>query len=178
MDIIGGLSQPVNFYTKNTGNNINTSVSEENTVFSSDIFASKPPEISQKTKIPRKRKNGKNRLYINDNDYLPDEIDEEQSPQTSEDNFFISQSKPPIYTTIKKSIEHFFSVTPIFNYFYLKKKSKQIGKTLDLLNNLTQDVDDIINSPVPYGEANTAYNNITNKIKNAVSIITETKRNF
>ena len=71
-----------------------------------------------------------------------------------------------------------FFLHQITHYFYLKNKSKEIKKAVETLNNLSQDVDDLITSPIPYGESKNTYTNIANNLNNVASLINETNKNF
>ena len=173
MEMLNGLNQPVSFYNKNTGNNVNTVINEENT-YSSNFFVSdmKLKENAKATN-PTKRKRKNKRLNLLDSEYLPDEALDEAIEKDSENNFFKQKENP-----ISKTFKFIFTSIPLINYFYLKNKSKEIKKAVETLNNLSQDVDDLITSPIPYGESKNTYTNIANNLNNVASLINETNKNF
>ena len=104
MEIFGGLSQPVNFYTKNTGNSINTALNEENQAYSSNIFAPVSQIKTQNTqKTLSKRRKRNKRLNINDNDYLPEEYPIESKEISADNNFFMRRTNPSFITNFKKA---------------------------------------------------------------------------
>ncbi len=173
MEISNGLNQPVSFYNKNTGNSINTTINEDNHLYSSNVFA---PEIALKetvkamTRSASKKKNNK-RLNTLDSDYLPDESVQSVSKEQDSINFFVEKEKPNFRTKFRKSIEHFLMVTPLVNYFFLKQKTKKIQQTVATLNDINQNVDEIMTSVVPYGEEASLYIDLAKNLTNAASIL-------
>ena len=91
----------------------------------------------------------------------------------SENNFF-----KPKENAFNKAFKFIFTSIPLINYFYLKNKSKEIKKAVDKLNNLSQDVDDLITSQIPYGEDKNTYTDIAKNLTNAASLISESNKNF
>lgn len=168
------LNQPVNFYSKNTGNTINTAINDDNHLYASNIFAS---EISAKEQPKTQKKKRKSkRLNTMDSDYLPDEA--QVSDVKKADNFFLETEKPNICVRFKKAMSYFFSVTPIINYFFLKEKTKKIQKTVETLNDINQNVDDLLNSAVPYGEETALYTDIAKNLTDAATILGKANKEF
>ena len=179
MEISNGLNQPVSFYNKNTGNSINTVINDDNHLYSSNIFA---PEMALKedkklATRPIKKKRKSKRLNTMDSDYLPDEAGSVIKVDSENGNFFLEE-KPSMWTRFKKSVEHFFTVTPLVNYFFLKEKTKKIQKTVQTLNDITQNVDDLMNTTVPYGEQEALYTDIAKNLTNAAGILGKANKEF
>lgn len=172
MEISSGLNQPVNFYTRNTGNNIKMAVDNENQLLQSNIFAPEfgARETEKKITNPIKKKRKSKRLNTMDTDYLPDESSSNGEISTS-DNFFVEKEQNPIFENIKKGFEFFFTKTPLVNYFFLKQKKQRIQKTVESLNDITQNVDELMNTTVPYGEETNLYHDIARNLTNAANII-------
>lgn len=173
MEISGSsYNQPVNFYTKNTGNNINMAIDSENHLYQSNIFA---PEFAgkeniKKTTIPMRKRRKSKRLNTIDTDYLADEAVEEIRKENA-DNFFITEEKNQMKENLKKAIEHFLTATPLVNYFFLKQKKQKIQKTVETLSDISQNVDELLNSAVPYGEEKTLYQDIAKKLTDAANLL-------
>ena len=75
MEISGNsINQPVNFYPKNTGNNINMAIDGENHLYQANIFAHEFAAMQNKKNItlPIRKKRKSKRLNTMDTDYLPD----------------------------------------------------------------------------------------------------------
>lgn len=171
MEISNGINQPVNFYSRNTGNNIKMTVQDEN-LLQANIFA---PEFGardaiKKTTSPIKKKRKNKRLNTMDTDYLPDES-EEISQIVETDNFFIKKEKNNIFNNIKKGIDFIFRTIPLVNYSFLKQKKLKIQKTVKSLTDINQNVDELMNTSVPYGESDNLYNDIAKNLTNAAIII-------
>lgn len=173
------INQSVSFYGKNTGNNINTAINEGPHLYTGNIFA---PEIQVKeTKKPLKKKRKSKRLNTMDSDYLPDEAEiksKEVNGAHGTNNFFIESEKPAFSMRIKKALEHFFTVTPLVNYFFLREKTKKIQKTVETLNDISQNVDDLMNTAVPYGEESILYTDIAKNLTDAASILGKANKEF
>lgn len=174
MEISGNsLNQPVNFYTKNTGNTINLAINDPNLPIT-NVFA---PEFESKEKIKSisqntKRKKSKNkRLNTYDTDYLPDETAETEVSENNADNIFSSQSENKIKKNIKKTIEHMVTTIPLINYCYLRQKEKTLKNAVNTLTGINQNVDELLNISVPIGEETALYKDIANNLNSAVHII-------
>lgn len=174
MDISGGLNQPVSFYTKNTGNNINTVISGDNHPVSVNIFS---PEINEQIlkhnkQKTSKKKNKSKRLNTLDTDYLPDEsYDEPLITEESENNIFIPKNEKKYTEKLEKFLKYFLENTPLFNYFFLKNKKNKLQKTVESLNDITQNVDEMMNTIIPYGEEKTMYGDIAKNLTQAANIV-------
>lgn len=173
MEISGNnINQPVSFYNKNTGNNINMAINEE-TVYGSNLFmpefssykVSKPAGISQK-----RRKKGK-RLNTIDSDYLPDEPSESVKAEQANGNFFLENNKQSLSARLKKAASQFFESAPLINYFFLKQKTKKIQQTVATLTDINRNMDDLLNTAVPYGEESALYTDIAKNLTNAAIIL-------
>ena len=175
MDIsANSYNQPVSFYNKNMSNNIgllhemntteimggNTAVSEKNRI-----------EAEKNTFGIHKRKRKNKRLNTYDFDYLPDEVDEEEAVHKEPENIFIKKQENQIINRLTKSIKYFMENTPLINYFFLKKTKIKIQKTVEQLNNINQNVDEMMNTSMPYGENQQIYDKITQNLTAAVEII-------
>lgn len=166
-------NNPVNFYPKNTGNNINTAIEGENHLFGANVFA---PEFAQAKTNPiqiQKKKRKSKRLNTTDSEYLTEETDFSQV-QKPDGNFFIS-SKP---SKIKIKLHNILKKTPLINYFFLKKKTQKIKTTVADLNNINQNVDDILNTAIPYGETNEIYQDLAQNLTQAANIIGKANKEF
>ena len=51
-------------------------------------------------------------------------------------------------------------------------------KAVEKLNDLSQDVDDLITSPIPYGESKNTYKDIAKNLNDVASLISESNKNF
>jgi O6-methylguanine-DNA--protein-cysteine methyltransferase len=138
--------------------------------FVSDI---KLKEASKTTNTITKRRKKNKRLNLLDSDFLPDEAINEAIEKDSENNFFKPKENP-----ISKAFKFIFTSIPLINYFYLKNKSKEIKKAIDKLNDSSQDVDDLITSPIPYGESKNTYTDIAKNLNDVASLISESNKNF
>ncbi|MBQ9245021.1 hypothetical protein IJ182_01995 [bacterium] len=173
------INQPVNFYTKNTGNTINMAVNGENKLYSENIFA---PEFATKknikdsTKPTRKRKT--KRLNTLDTEYLPDEAIEQEPQEIPKDNIFMPQEENKFIKNFKKSMENFYTSTPLVNYFFMKKKKQKIEKTVEKLSDINQNVDDLMNTAIPYGEASNVYGDIAKNLTNAANMLGQAKKDL
>ena len=174
------INQPVNFYTKNTGNTINMAIDEDNRILNGNIFASEfgIKSVTKPLNRSSKRKRKSKRLNTYDTDYLPDDIQETEINEVEKDNFFISPIEEDILTKIKKNLLHIISITPVINYFILKNKTKKIKKTVKKLTDINQNVDDMLNTRVPYGEETKLYTDIAENLTNAANIIGKANRNI
>ncbi len=180
MDISGSsLSQPVNFYQKNTGNNINYSISGDNQLYTSNVFVQEQNVLkngSSPVKKQRRRIKSK-RLNTLDSDYLPDETEPISSVLTDcGENFFIEKKELNISVKIINSIRNFVIKIPLINYFFLKSKEKYIKKTVNTLYDISQNVDELMNTTVPFGEETELYDNIAKNLTKAANIIGETNK--
>ena len=174
MDILGGINQPVSFVSKNTGNNINTIVPSDNQLVNPNIFS---PELSEQIskhnlKKPQKRRNKNKRLNTLDSEYLPDEAIENDNKQSSEDdNIFLGKKQSSFIQNFKKAKEHFLENTPLINYFFLKQKQERIKKAVENLSDINQNVDEMLNTAVPFGEEKVIYTDIAKNLTKAAGII-------
>ena len=178
MEISNGLNQPVSFYNKNTGNSINTVINEDNHIYGSNFFASENV-LKEEAKLvtrPIKKKRKNKRLNTMDSDYLPDETSNVKV-EIESNNFFLEE-KPSLWNRFKKSVVHFLSVTPLVNYFFLKEKTKKIQKTVQTLNDISQNVDDLMTATVPYGEESALYTDIAKNLTNAASVLGKAHKEF
>ena len=172
MEISNGINQPVNFYSRNTGNNIKMVIDNDNQLYQSNIFASEhlSREAEKKVTNPVRKKRKSKRFNAMDTDYLPDEVQDVKQVEPSQ-NFFVEKEPNPIWQNIKKGFEFFFTKTPLVNYFFLKQKKQRIQRTVESLNDITQNVDELMNTTVPYGEETSLYHDIARNLTNAANII-------
>lgn len=182
MEISGSsLNQPVNFYTKNTGNTINMAIDNENISSNANIFASEFSSKSivknQTSPIKRKRKN--KRLNTIDTDYLPDEAEETSTIQKAQtENFFIKKEEHTFNAKLKKALNFFITSTPLINYFFLKQKKQKLEKTVATLNDINQNVDELMNTTVPFGEESHIYTDIAKNLTDAASLLGKVGKNI
>lgn len=173
MDISTGLNRPVNMYTTSTGNNLNLAVENENKIYGSNIFSSEftVKETKKAVTTPIKKKKKNKRLNTIDSDFLPDEAEEIETTENTSSNFFIEKKQNTALQKLKKIMEKFLISTPLINYFYLKHKGQKIQKTVETLNDIIQNADELINAAVPYGENTKVYNNIAQNLTNAAIVV-------
>ena len=81
-----------------------------------------------------------------------------------------------MYSKLKKALGLVFSATPVINYFFLKQKTKRIQKTVETLNGISQNVDDLLNTAVPYGEETNLYNDIAKNLNDAATALGKANR--
>ena len=177
MEISSGINNPVNLYTTSTGNNLNLAIESENKIYGSNIFSSEfaIKEAEKTTTSPNKKRRRSKRLNTIDTDFLPDEIPI-NSPKEDVSNFFVEKKENKYKEKLQKAIEHFFTTTPLINYFYLRHKEEKIQKTVETLNNIVQNADEMINTSVPYGENAKFYDNIAQNLTNGAIIIGKANR--
>ncbi len=182
MDISNnGLNQPVSFYQKNTGNNINYAISGDNLLYTTNVFmkeAQAQNNISNQILQKPKRKNHSKRLNTVDTDYLPDFAEAEYDEKNTEnsENFFLENKSKNMFKKFNNVIKFITSSIPLVNYFFLRNKEKTIKNTIIKLNDINQNVDEIINTTAPYGEEATLYDNLANNLSKAANIIGETNK--
>lgn len=172
-------NQPVNFYNKNTGNTINMAIDGDNYPYTYNVFA---PELSEQLKNkniikPKRKKRKSKRLNTIDTEYLPEEF--EDSPETineDENNFFVETKQNRIKLKAKKAWNFFIENTPLVNYFFLRQKKHKIEKTVKSLSDISQNVDELLNSAIPYGEEKELYTNIAKNLTDAASILGKANR--
>ena len=175
----GGINNPVNMYTTATGNNLNLAVESENKIYGSNIFSSEftSKENSKTTSLPIKRKRKSKRLNTIDTDFLPDET-VENSTQETKSNFFVEKTPNKYKQKLKNTIEKFLTSTPLINCIYLKQKEQKIQKTVETLNDIMQNADELINTAVPYGENGKIYQNIAQNLTKAAIVIGKANKEF
>ena len=174
-----GINQPVSFYTKNTGNTINMAIDEDNRVLNGNIFASEFSVTATKPlNKPSKRKRKNKRLNTYDTDYLPDEPGENDNSEVQKENFFITVQEKKFSEKFKQRLLHIIRITPVINYFILKNKTKKIKKTVEELTDINQNVDDMLNTKVPFGEESKLYTDIAKNLTTAANIIGKANRNL
>lgn len=178
MDILGGVNQPVEFYTKNTGNSVNTIISSDNQPVVSNVFSPELNEFLVKKNHQKynKRLRQNKRLNTIDSEYLPDESTAEPDNLSEEENIFKSYYENRLINKIKKFFAYFVENTPLVNYFSLKRKKYKIQKTVSSLNDISQNVDELLNTAVPYGEEKNLYGSIVKNLNDAVTIIGEANK--
>lgn len=183
MDISGTkFNQSIGFYPQNTGKNINYPFDDEigyNTV--SNVFVSDNvrKKIQGKDLTSKIKKRKSKRLNTIDTEYLPDEsIDYARQEISERENFFLEEEKISVRKKIKQTADFLFSKVPLINYLFLKNKKNNIKKTVEKLNNINQNVDELLNSAVPYGEEEKLYDDITVNLINAAGILGETSRRY
>lgn len=59
---------------------------------------------------------------------------------------------------------------PVVNYFVLKDKHKRLKQTVERLNTLNNDMDELLKSKMPYGEQYTIYKSLSESLMKANSI--------
>ena len=168
---IGGnnLSEPVRFYTKNTENLIKRNVETADISQTPNIFAGKIT-IKEKAKLvtsPIKKKRKSKRLNVLDTEYISDDRIE----QNQEENLATAKKENTPKISLKKISNFIFTKIPLINYFFLKNKKKEIQTTVEKLNGINQDIDDLMASSVPFGEDKKYYDDIANNLTSAANIL-------
>lgn len=176
---ISGLNRPVEFYNKNTGNNINYINETERNSRMSNIFSPGPMFDMSKTNEKKERKKIRRNKRLNtvDSDYIPDEVSED-SKKSEDENFFIGKKERFSYEKIKEITCEILIKIPLANYFLLRKKEKNIKNTVRSLNDINRDMDDLMNMTVPSGEEEIFYANIAQNLTNAASIIGKSNKKY
>lgn len=183
MEISGSsINQPVAFFSKNTGNNINMAIDNDNRPYLSNVFSPELNEqiINKKHTKSIKRKRNSKRLNTIDTEYLPDESMENPiTPQVNADNnFFIASEESHFKRNIKKAVSYFLENIPLINYFYLKRKKNNIEKTVETLKNINQNVDELLNTTIPYGEESELYSSIAKNLTDAANVLCKSKKDL
>lgn len=178
MEISGSINQPVSFYTKNTGNTINTAIDADNRAYKENVLVSEfnSDKITKPIKKSQKKHGKIKRLYTYDTDYLPDdaEISEKEKDNT---NFFITDDSKR-FSNFKKKFKKILNSIPLINYCFLKQKKENIKETVKTLNNINKNVDEILNTQVPYGEDTSIYNEFAKNLTEAQQIIVKANKNM
>ena len=60
----------------------------------------------------------------------------------------------------------------------MRKKEQNIKKAVETLNDISQNVDELLNTAVPYGEETDVYNDIANNLTKAVNILGNANKNL
>ena len=60
----------------------------------------------------------------------------------------------------------------------MKEKTKKIQETVQTLNDISQNVDDLMNTTVPYGEQDALYTDIAKNLTNAAGILGKANKEF
>jgi 6-pyruvoyl-tetrahydropterin synthase len=153
-------------------------IDTDNLPINANIFAPEfiTEKIQNNTKKTLKKRRKNKRLNTLDSEYLPDEAEETENENKQEniDNFFIENKKNSLAENLKKAIEHFISSTPLINYFFMKERKTKIEKTVETLAGINQNVDELMNTAVPYGEAAKVYRDIAYNLTTAANIIGKT----
>ena len=162
------INQPVSFFTKNTGNTINMAI-DDNRFYQSNIFS---PELNEqllnnkKNVKPAFKKRKSKRLNTMDSEFIADFAGTEDVLSQENGNFFVSSA-----SKLKKASEYMLVKIPLLNYFYLKKKRNDLQKTVELLNGISQNVDDLLNTISPYGEEKELYSSYEKNLSDAANAI-------
>lgn len=132
------------------------------------------PMISQN----KKKKKANNRFNISDNEFLDETnyVPPVEQPQT--ENLFAVQSQPTILDNVSKSIKGAMKYVPVLNSIILKGKSIKLQKTLNGLNEINRNVDDIITTSMPYGEEDIRYSEITKNLSDASTLLEQAKKDI
>lgn len=175
MDISNRIDPPGSMYA---GNNINFVPSGENKIYGGNIFSSefalKEKADAKKTKSAKKKKS--RRLNTMDTDFLPDET--EEAAAETENNFFNQPRVNPGVEKLKKAIDYIFTSIPAVNLLYLRNKGRKIHKTVEKLNSIIQNADELLSSAVPSGEGSIVYDNIAKNLTDAAIAIGEANKEF
>ena len=137
-----------------------------------NVFATSP--ITQN----KKKKKTNNRFNISDNEFLDETnyVPPVEQPQT--ENLFAVQSQPTILDNVSKSIKGAMKYVPVLNSIILKGKSLKLQKTLNGLNEISRNVDDIITTSMPYGEEDIRYSEITKNLSDASTLFEQAKKDI
>ncbi len=137
-----------------------------------NVFATSP--ITQN----KKKKKTNNRFNISDNEFLDETnyVPPIEQPQT--ENLFAVQSQPTILDNVSKSIKGAMKYVPVLNSIILKGKSLKLQKTLNGLNEISRNVDDIITTSMPYGEEDIRYSEITKNLSDASTLFEQAKKDI
>ena len=179
MDISNGINRTMGVYNSNTQNNLG--IEHENKIYTADLY---PNEFSLKESEklitpPSKKRKKNHRLNTIDTDFLPDETDFVPI-EDKKDNFFVDQQSltSKAINKMNNSIKFIVENIPIVNYFYLRKKEEKIQKTIEELNKIIENTDELINSRVPYGEDGRVYQKIAEGLSNGANVIGKANKEF
>ena len=138
----------------------------------SNIFTTSPIQNGAKKKKPLNRFNISDSEYLDDTGYIPSEEIKEN------ENLFALQPAPnPVFEAAKK-IGKIIEKIPVLNSVILKNKSIKLQKTLNNLNEINQNTDNIITLSMPIGEEEKRYSEITKNLSDASNLIGQAKREF
>lgn len=137
-----------------------------------NIFTTSP--ISQN----KKKKKSNNRFNISDNEFLDETNYIPPIEQAQSENLFAVQAEPTILDNVSKSIKGAMKYVPVLNSIILKGKSIKLQKTLNGLNEINRNVDDIITTSMPYGEEDRKYSEITKNLSDASTLLEQAKKDI
>lgn len=137
-----------------------------------NIFTTSP--ISQN----KKKKKSNNRFNISDNEFLDETNYIPPIEQAQTENLFAVQTEPTILDNVSKSIKGAMKYVPVLNSIILKGKSIKLQKTLNGLNEINRNVDDIITTSMPYGEEDRKYSEITKNLSDASTLLEQAKKDI
>lgn len=137
-----------------------------------NVFATSP--INQN----KKKKKANNRFNISDNEFLDETNYTAPVEQPKAENLFAVQTEPTILDNVSKSIKGAIKYVPVLNSIILKGKSIKLQKTLNGLNEINRNVDDIITTSMPYGEEDRKYSEITKNLSDASTLFEQAKKDI
>lgn len=142
-----------------------------------NVFSQVPAKMTNPVRVEKKT-SFKKRLNIFDNSFLQNEQNMVDATKKNEANNSIVKSD---FNQILKSIRVVFrgilEKVPVVNYFALKEKQNKIKETINTLNSINNDVDELINLSVPsYGELSDKYKILTDSLIKANNINSQIRK--
>lgn len=143
---------------------IDVDLSSKQNVFSQPI----PKNIKSKGTNPIKR------LNTYDNDFLPQEDVSNQIQKSN--NIFKHSDFSQFSNHLMAAFKGLITNTPVINYFIMKDRQSKLKQTLNKLNSINSDVDELINLSVPFGEKTDKYKMLCENLVKANQIHAQIRR--
>lgn len=128
-----------------------------------------PNNVKPKATNPIKR------LNTFDNDFLPQE-NQAESVKKPFKNIFQKPDFNHLTNQVAVAFKSLMANTPVINYFLMKDKQSKLKKTLNTLNAINSDVDELINLAVPYGEQSDKYKMLCENLVKANQIHSQIRK--
>lgn len=142
-----------------------------------NVFSSGVPKATNPVRVDKKPSSMKKRLNIFDNQYLQSEENISESVNFQGKNKIIIRSDfNQLLASMKVVFKGVLEKVPVVNYFVLKEKQDKIKETINRLNSINNDVDELINSSVPFGEIPDKYKILSENLMKANNINSQIRK--
>lgn len=165
------------FYFNSSIDNLSIDDIELDLSSKQNVFSQVSSKATDPVKVEKKT-NFKKRLNVFDNSFLQNGQNMVDVSKINEGNNSIVK---PDFHQILKSMKVVFrgimEKVPVVNYFSLKEKQNKIKETINTLNSINNDVDELINLSVPsYGELADKYKFLSENLIKANNINSQIRK--